>query len=98
MPVTTCTTNAKSNRLPKAAVQRAPPGNGSSSSFSFSRLQPVRDSQKPGDFACVDSALTAFPLTRLHGDRHAFVHADLEILPAYPQPAGADFVLQRIHV
>src|ERR1700688_1211325 len=95
MPVNTCTTNAKSSKLPNAAAQRAPPGNGSRSIVSFSRRQPVRWSQKPDDFS--RSLLTFSPGESLDVDGNAVPDADFEILPLDPELAPARLVRQLIH-
>src|SRR5262245_4129960 len=98
MPVTTCTVNANSSRLPNAAAQRAPPGSGSSSITSLNRFQPVRCSQKPVEGGLV-SVVTRFSLNPIvsHANRRLLGDANLEILPADAQPAVAHFCLQRVH-
>src|SRR5579864_5642111 len=92
---------AKSKRLPKAAAQSEPPGKGSRKSTCFKMVQPVRCPQKP--VATGDSLAFCMMLHQIivlvdsNGHGHSLRHADLEILPAHPEPPGTDFILKRIH-
>src|SRR5262249_53350281 len=98
MPVTTWIRKVNSNRLPKAADQREPPGRGSRRSTCFRRRQPVRVSQNPPCGG--DSCVVLMSVTPTSSDiyRCLLTDADLEVLTTDPQPAGADLKGKRIHV
>src|SRR5262245_3942890 len=97
MPVITCTTKAKSSKLPNAAAQRAPPGSGSSRRRAFKCRQLVSSSQTQGAAASIASVVTVYPWCWVQIDLSPLGYPTPETAPLHKQPTSQYLRGQFVH-